>query len=74
MEEHQLLCVVDPRLRDLLQQEVAGVFLPLYREFFEKYSQIRFSKKNQQTYLKHPPSKVERDLFKLYVEADIDVE
>lgn len=58
-EEHKDLCVVDPRLRDLLQMEVAGVFLPNYRKFYEKYSKIRFSKKHQNEYTKYSPLKIE---------------
>jgi Exo70 exocyst complex subunit len=36
IDEHKELCVIDPRLRDLLQKEVASTFLPLYRDFYEK--------------------------------------
>jgi exocyst complex protein 7 len=69
-EEHKELSVVDPRLRDLLQKEVAGSFLPLYRKFYEKYSKIRFSKKHQEQYTKYSPFKIEELLSKLYVDAE----
>ena len=69
-EEHKDLCVVDPRLRDLLQKEVAGGFLPLYRSFYEKYSKIRFSKKHQSEYTKYIPYKIEEMLDHLYVDAE----
>ena len=69
-EDHKELCVVDPRLRDLLQKEVAGVFLPLYRSFYEKYSKIRFSKKHQSDYTKYMPFKIEDLLDHLYVDAE----
>ena len=65
-EDHKDLCVVDPRLRDLLQKEVAGVFLPDYRLFFDKYSKIRFSKKHQSEYTKYSPYKIEELLNQLY--------
>lgn len=58
-EEHRDLCVVDPRLRDLLQKEVAGVFIPNYRRFYDKYTKIRFSKKHQNEYTKYSPFKIE---------------
>jgi hypothetical protein len=69
-EEHKELCVVDPRLRDLLQKEVAGVFLPNYRRFYDKYSKIRFSKKHQNEYTKYSPYKIEELLNRLYVDAE----
>jgi len=69
-EEHQNLCVVDPRLRDLLQKEVAGVFIPNYRRFYEKYSKIRFSKKHQNEYTKYSPYKIEELLNQLYVDPE----
>lgn len=69
-EEHKELCVVDPRLRDLLQQEVASVFLPNYKKFYDKYSKIRFSKKHQNEYTKYSPLKIEELLNRLYVDAE----
>jgi exocyst complex protein 7 len=69
-EDHKELCVVDPRLRDTLQKEVAGVFLPLYRIFYDKYSLIRFSKKHQNEYTKYSPYKIEEMLSLLYVDAE----
>ena len=69
-EEHKELCVVDPRLRDLLQKEVAGVFLPNYLKFYDKYSNIRFSKKHQNEYTKYSPYKIEELLNRLYVDAE----
>jgi len=69
-DDHKDLCVVDPRLRDLLQKEVAGVFLPFYRIFYDKYSKIRFSKKHQGDYTKFSPYRVEELLDQLYVDAE----
>ena len=69
-EEHKDLCVVDPRLRDLLQKEVAGVFIPNYRSFYDKYSKIRFSKKHQNEYTKYSPYKIEELLNQLYVDPE----
>jgi exocyst complex protein 7 len=69
-DEHKELAVVDPRLRGLLQREVAAVFLPLYRNFYHSYSKIRFSKKHQNEYTKYSPYKIEEMLSDLYVEAE----
>lgn len=69
-EDHKELCVVNPRLRDLLQKEVASVFLPLYRSFYDKYSKIPFSKKHQKEYTKYFPYKIEELLDHLYKDAD----
>ena len=69
-KEHKVLACVDPRLRVLLQNEVAEVFLPHYRPFFKNYSTIRFSKKHQSEYTKYSPRKIEEILGKMYVEAE----
>jgi len=69
-DEHKNLCVVDPRLRDLLQKEVAGIFLPNYRRFYDKYSKIRFSKKHQNAYTKYSSYKIEELLNQLYVDPE----
>eukprot|EP00536_Pseudo-nitzschia_multiseries_P013919 jgi/Psemu1/68911/estExt_Genemark1.C_6310020 len=68
--DHKELCVVDPRLRDLLRKEVAKVFLPNYRKFYEKYTKIRFSKKHQNEYTKYSPSVIENKLNELYVDPE----
>ncbi|VEU44117.1 unnamed protein product [Pseudo-nitzschia multistriata] len=69
-EEQKELSVVDPRLRDLLQKEVAGVFIPNYRKFYEKYTKIRFSKKHQNEYTKYSPQKIGELLKELYVDPE----
>jgi len=65
---HKKLCIIDPRLRLSMQQDVAAVFLPRYRRFYEKYTKIRFSKKHQGEYTKYSPDKIEDMLTDLYVE------
>ena len=40
---HKHLCVIDPRLRLSLQQDVTAVFVPRYRRFYEKYTKVRLS-------------------------------
>jgi exocyst complex component 7 len=67
-EDHKELSVVDPRLRDVLQKDVQKVFLPLYRTFYDKYSNIRFSKKHQSEYTKYSPYKLEEMIRQLYVD------
>ena len=56
-----------------LQKEVAGVFLPNYRRFYEKYSKIRFSKKHQNEYTKYSPYKIEELLNQLYVDPEWEI-
>jgi exocyst complex protein 7 len=63
---HHGLTVIDPSLRDQLQEEVKDVFLPRYTRFYENYSGIKFSKKKQDEYLKFPPDKIEEMLEDLY--------
>jgi exocyst complex component 7 len=67
---HQKLCLIDPRLRASMQDDVAKVFLPRYKRFYEKYTKIRFSKKHQDEYTKFSPEKIESMLRKLYVEPE----
>jgi exocyst complex protein 7 len=67
---HKKLCVIDPRLRVSLQQDVAKVFLPRYRRFYDKYTKIRFSKKHQDEYTKYRPDKIEDMLCDLYVDPE----
>jgi len=56
---HNALAVIDPELRRELQADVKKVFLNRYEKFYDKYSRFRFSKKNQNEYLKFPPEKVD---------------
>ena len=63
---HQKLCVVDPRLRTQLQNEVKQVFIPRYERFYYKYKKYRFSKKKQETYTKYSPTKIEEVIRELY--------
>ena len=67
---HRKLCVIDPRLRLELQQDVTKIFLPRYRRFYEKYTKIRFSKKHQEDYTKYSPDKIEEMLSNLYVDPE----
>jgi exocyst complex component 7 len=64
---HQKLCVIDPRLRAQLQQEVKQVFIPRYERFYYKYKKYRFSKKKQETYTKYSPQKIEEVIRELFV-------
>jgi exocyst complex component 7 len=64
---HQKLCLVHPRLQRSMQDDVAKVFLPRYKRFYEKYTKMRFSKKHQDEYTKYSPDKVLSMLQKLYV-------
>jgi len=70
-ELYQMHCplkVIDEKLRGILQNDVYNAFLPRYTEFFEKFSKIQFSKKNQESYLKYPPMRVQiliKDLYEI---------
>ena len=57
-EMHKEITIIDPKLRKKLLFDIKSVFLPGYIEFFDKYSQFQFSKKNQEDYLRFPPKKL----------------
>ena len=66
---HKKLTIIDNKLRGKLVEDVKGVFLPRYREFYNVYSKYQFSKKNMEDYLKYPPAKVEtmmKNMFSSY--------
>jgi len=65
-DSHNELSVIDPNLRTQLQNDVKNVFLTQYEKFFDKYSKLRFSKKNQDDYLKYPPNTVDSMLNTMY--------
>jgi exocyst complex component 7 len=65
---HLKLCVIDPRLRSSLQEDVSNVFLPRYRRFYEKYTKIKFSKKHQSEYTKYSPEGISEMLGDMYVD------
>ena len=67
---HKNLCIIDPRLRVNLQQDVSSVFVPRYRRFFEKYTKVKFSKKKQSEYAKYTPEKIEEMIGELYVDPE----
>jgi exocyst complex component 7 len=67
---HRKLCIIDPRLRLELQQDVVKIFVPRYRRFYEKYTKIRFSKKHQDDYTKYMPDNIEEMLGNLYVDPE----
>jgi len=63
---HRNFTVIDPKLREMLQGDIRRVFLSRYNMFFDKYSRIQFSKKNQDNYLKYPPQKLDSLIGQLY--------
>lgn len=67
---HKKMCVIDPRLRQQLQEAVADVFLPRYKRFYQKYTKIRFSKRHQQDYTKFNPEVIEVMLSDMYVDPE----
>lgn len=65
-EIHNPLSVIDNGLRKELQTAVKDIFVARYEKFYAKYSRFRFSKKNQDEYLKYSPAKVESMLNRMY--------
>jgi len=65
---HSELTVIDTKLRVKLLADVKSVFLPTYTNFFSEYSKIKFSKKNQEEYLKYPPQKIENMMAGMFSE------
>lgn len=63
---HRNFTVIDPKLREQLQEDIRRVFLSRYKMFFDKYSRIQFSKKNQDNYLKYPPQKLDSLIGQLF--------
>jgi len=63
---HKQLTVIDPKLRDILHNDVRAAFAHRYKRFFEKYSRLQFSKKNMDTYLKYSPQRVDAMIEDLY--------
>ena len=66
---HRAFAVIDPNLREMLQNDIRSVFLTQYKIFFDKYSQIQFSKKNMEAYLKYPPQKIDSLVSELFVQV-----
>mmetsp|Transcript_23297 Transcript_23297/g.56206 ORF Transcript_23297/g.56206 Transcript_23297/m.56206 type:complete len:913 (-) Transcript_23297:68-2806(-) len=63
---HRNFTVIDPKLREMLQEDIRRVFLGRYKMFFDKYSRIHFSKKNMENYLKYPPQKLDSLIGQLF--------
>jgi exocyst complex protein 7 len=63
---HRNFTVIDSKLRETLQGDIRRVFLSRYRAFFDKYSCVQFSKKNQNDYLKYPPQKLDSLIGQLF--------
>ncbi|KAL3760811.1 hypothetical protein ACHAWU_007877 [Discostella pseudostelligera] len=63
---HRNFTVIDPKLRANLQGCVKRCFLSRYKAFYDKYSQIQFSKKNMENYLKYTPQKLDSLIGQLF--------
>ncbi|KAL7490022.1 hypothetical protein ACHAW6_015741 [Cyclotella cf. meneghiniana] len=66
---HRGFTVIDPKLREMLQNDIRNVFLKRYKAFFDKYSRIQFSKKNMETYLKYSPQKIDSLVSQLFAQV-----
>ena len=49
-------------LREQLRQQIIAKILPVYTDFFNAYSTVKFSKKHMSEYLRYPPGFVEKNL------------
>jgi exocyst complex protein 7 len=58
--------VPDVALRQRLRQDGRSIVLSSYTEFFERFSQVHFSKKHMDQYLKFPPKTVGTMIDELY--------
>ena len=63
---HRTFTVIDPGLRETLQNDIRNVFMARYNSFFERYASIKFSKKNMENYLKYPPNKLDSLIGQLF--------
>jgi hypothetical protein len=66
---HRGFTVIDPKLREMLQNDIRNVFLKRYKAFFDKYSRIQFSKKNMEMYLKYSPQKIDSLVSQLFAQV-----
>ena len=53
-------------LRDRVHTQLGIQIMDTYSEFFGVNSGIQFSKKNKDSYLRYPPSEVERVLTEIF--------
>mmetsp|Transcript_23760 Transcript_23760/g.39172 ORF Transcript_23760/g.39172 Transcript_23760/m.39172 type:complete len:846 (-) Transcript_23760:9-2546(-) len=63
---HRTFTVIDPKLRETLQNDIRNVFMARYKAFFDRYASIKFSKKNMENYLKYPPNKLDSLIGQLF--------
>lgn len=63
---HRTFTIIDQKFRETLQNDIRRVFLARYKAFFDKYANIKFSKKNMETYLKYPPKKLDGLIGQLF--------
>lgn len=54
--------VASAGLRDRLSAMMVSKIVPVYTQFFNTYSVVKFSKKHMEEYLKYTPPVVERHL------------
>jgi len=53
-------------LRDLITNQLVEAVVPLYTEFYKKYSTIHFSKKHMAEYIKYSPEVIEKLLLSFF--------
>lgn len=63
---HRTFTIIDQKFRETLQNDIRCVFLARYTTFFDRYANIKFSKKNMETYLKYPPKKLDSLIGQLF--------
>eukprot|EP00588_Corethron_pennatum_P005476 CAMPEP_0194289944 /NCGR_PEP_ID=MMETSP0169-20130528/40227_1 /TAXON_ID=218684 /ORGANISM="Corethron pennatum, Strain L29A3" /LENGTH=1028 /DNA_ID=CAMNT_0039037377 /DNA_START=110 /DNA_END=3196 /DNA_ORIENTATION=+ len=70
---HRRLQIYNSHLRRRMIADIKQVIMPRYTRFFEKYSKIKFSKKNTEEYLKYPPVRVEYMVDNLFTASSSDL-
>jgi len=61
------LSVPDAVLRQQLRENITGNFVPVCKQFFDKYSEITFSKKHQEQYLRNNPEVLQQKISGLFL-------
>ncbi len=57
-------------LRDLITNQLVDAIVPIYTEFYKKYSTIQFSKKHMAEYIKYSPDVIEKILLSFFGAAN----
>ncbi|GAB9471270.1 hypothetical protein Gpo141_00008490 [Globisporangium polare] len=62
----KVFVVSEPQIRHQIIKAAVDTIIPQYTKFYEKYSVVKFSKKNSSKYLKYTPKAAEQALKELF--------